>query len=183
MGRGPKAPMAAGLSSGETREHLRGCGGGVGGAHAGGETTRIELRVSPRREGVERARAERARDEPAREPPTWPPAPSGAAAAEQAAAAAASPARPASSSVHPYAPEEGASSLSLTLEEAKRAIRAAGGDVIQVGFLARAYLREREEESESAETAAARERLCALVVKRLKDRKLLAPDGRFELLA
>jgi hypothetical protein len=63
------------------------------------------------------------------------------------------------------------------------AIRAGGGDVIQVGFLARAYLRQREEEPESAETAAARERLCALVAKRLKDRKLLAPDGRFELLA
>jgi hypothetical protein len=156
MGGGPKAPMAAGLSE-ETREHLRGCGGGAGEAHG--------------------------REESATEPPTWPPAPPEAPAAEQAAAAAASPARPASSSVHPSAREEGASSLSLTLEEAKRAIRAAGGDVIQVGFLARAYLRQREEESESAETAAARERLCALVVKRLKDRKLLAPDGRFELLA
>jgi hypothetical protein len=148
-----------------------------------GETTRIELRVWPRRQSVEPASAERAREEPAREPPTRPPAPPGAPAAEQAAAAAASPARPASSSVHPSAPEEGASSLSLTLEEAKRAIRAAGGDVIQVGFLARAYLRQREEEPESPETTAARERLCALVTRRLKDRRLLAPDGRFELLA
>jgi hypothetical protein len=151
----------------------------------------MKLRVWPARKSVGPASAEREREEPARAQPTPPPAPPWAPAAEQAAAAAASRARPASSSARPSAPGEGAPSLageppaelSLTLEEAKTAIRAAGGDVFQVGFLARAYLRQREEEPESAETAVARERLCALLGKRLKDGKLLAPDGRFELLA
>ena len=58
---------------------------------------------------------------------------------------------------------------------------AAGGDVIQVAFLANDYRRHREDEQASAETAAARERLCALIAKRLKDRKLLAAEGTFEL--
>ena len=150
----------------------------------------MKLRVWRRRRSVEPASAERAWEEPATEEPIQPPTPPGAPAAEQTAAPAAPPAKPASASARPSAPcGEGApfsgeppAELSLTLEEAKTAIRAAGGDVIQVGFLARAYLRHREEEPESAETAAARERLCALVAKRLKDRKLLAPDGRFELL-
>ena len=53
---------------------------------------------------------------------------------------------------------------------------------MQVGFLARAYRRQREEEPESRETAVARKRLSELVAKRLRDRKLLEPDGRFELL-
>ena len=72
--------------------------------------------------------------------------------------------------------------VSLTVEEAKTAIRAAGGDVIQIGFLANAYRRQREEEPGSKETAAARRRLSELVAKRLKDRKLLATEGRLELL-
>src|SRR5439155_8445141 len=69
----------------------------------------------------------------------------------------------------------------LTLGEAKTAIRAAGGDVIQVGFLASDYLRQREEEPASADTSVSRERLCALIAKRLKDRQLLAAEGTFEL--
>jgi hypothetical protein len=77
--------------------------------------------------------------------------------------------------------EELPAKLSLTLDEAKEAIRAANGDVIQVGFLAGAYRRSHEEDPRSGETRAARAQLCDLVAKRLKDRKLLAPDGIFEL--
>ena len=71
--------------------------------------------------------------------------------------------------------------LSLTLDEAKEAIRAAKGDVIQVGFLAGVYKRHQEEDARSRETAAARAQLCEVIAKRLRDRKLLAPDGVFEL--
>jgi hypothetical protein len=71
--------------------------------------------------------------------------------------------------------------VALTLAEAKETIRAAKGDVIQVGFLAGAYRRHREEDPTSRETAAARAQLCELIAKRLRDRKLLAPDGVFEL--
>jgi hypothetical protein len=101
------------------------------------------------------------------------------------------PGRPASAFSRPYAPEEeGApvlpaeppATVSLTVDEAKAAIRAAGGDVIQIGFLANAYRRQREEDPASRETAAARERLSELVARRLKDRALLAPEGRLELL-
>jgi hypothetical protein len=80
------------------------------------------------------------------------------------------------------APEaELASKLSLTLDEAKAAIRGAKGDVIQVGFLAGDYKRHQEEDPGSRETAAARAQLCELIATRLRDRKLLAPDGVFEL--
>jgi hypothetical protein len=71
--------------------------------------------------------------------------------------------------------------LSLTLDEAKEAIRAAKGDVIQVGFLAGDYKRHDEEDPGSRETAAARAQLCELIATRLRDRKLLAPDGVLEL--
>jgi hypothetical protein len=71
--------------------------------------------------------------------------------------------------------------LSLTLAEAKEAIRAAKADVIQVGFLAGDYKRHQEEDPRSGETAAARAQLCEVIAKRLRDRKLLAPDGVFEL--
>ncbi len=82
----------------------------------------------------------------------------------------------------PTAPDgEPPAKVSHTLAEAKEAIRAAKGDVIQVGFLGSAYKRHREEDPGSHETAAARAQLCALVAKRLRDRKLLAPDGVFEL--
>jgi hypothetical protein len=135
---------------------------------------------------------ERAREESTTEEPLGPPALPGAPAAEQTAARWAPPSLSASASARPSAPgrevapplpHERPAEVALTLEEAKAAIRAAGGDVYQVGFLARAYLRQREEEPESAATAAARERLCTLVTKRLKDCKLLASHGRFELLA
>jgi hypothetical protein len=82
----------------------------------------------------------------------------------------------------PRAPEEELpAKVSLTLGEAKEAIRAAKGDVIQVGFLAGEYRRHREEDPGSGETAAARAQLCELIAKRLRDRKLLTPDGVFEL--
>jgi hypothetical protein len=82
----------------------------------------------------------------------------------------------------PPAPEaELPARVSLTLEEAKEAIRAAKGDVIQVGFLAGDYKRHQDEDPGSAEARAARAQLCELIATRLRDRKLLAPDGVFEL--
>jgi hypothetical protein len=82
----------------------------------------------------------------------------------------------------PPAPEgEPPVRVSLTLEEAKEAIRAAKGDVIQVGFLAGDYKRHQEEDPASSETTAARKQLCELIATRLRDRKLLAPNGVFEL--
>ena len=143
-----------------------------------------------------RRRDEAAGNEPAPEEPTTEEPPAAAAAREQPEGEQAAPARtpprqPASTFARPYAPAkeespplpaEPPAEVSLTLEEAKKAIRAAGGDVIQIGFLGNAYLRHREEEPESRGTTAARGQLCELVAKRLKDRKLLAPEGRFELL-
>jgi hypothetical protein len=82
----------------------------------------------------------------------------------------------------PAAPdEEIPAKVTLTLAEAKEAIRAAKGDVIQVGFLAGVYRRHQEEDPRSGETAAARTQLCEVIAKRLQDRKLLTPDGVFEL--
>jgi hypothetical protein len=82
----------------------------------------------------------------------------------------------------PPAPEaELPAKVSLTVEEAKEAIRAAKGDVIQVGFLAAEYKRHQDEDPRSSATAAARKQLCDVIAKRLRDRKLLAPDGVFEL--
>jgi hypothetical protein len=140
----------------------------------------MKLRLWPRRR-VEPP-AEEAQQEAPPAPPTEP---------EQTPSAAARPRQHASTFARPYAPDaeeapalpaEPPASASLTLEEAKAAIRAAGGDVIQIGFLANAYLRHRADEPGSRETAAARERLRELVATRLKDRKLLAPQGRLELL-
>jgi outer membrane biosynthesis protein TonB len=71
--------------------------------------------------------------------------------------------------------------VTLTIDEAKGVIKEAGGDVIQVGFLASAYRRNLQEDPESQETAAARKRLRELVGTRLKDRGLLAADGVLEL--
>ena len=81
----------------------------------------------------------------------------------------------------PAPDEELPARVSLTLTEAKDVIRAAKGDVIQIGFLAGAYRRQQEEDPRSRETAAARARLCELIAQRLRDRQLLAPDGVFEL--
>ena len=78
-------------------------------------------------------------------------------------------------------PEPAPATVELTIDEAKGAIKEAGGDVIQVGFLSSAYRRHLQEDPESAETAASRKRLRELVSKRLKDRGLLASDGTFEL--
>ena len=152
------------------------------------EEERIVLHRSPR---IFWQSEERAREESATVEPLQPSVPPGAPGPEETVAPASPSAPPASASARPsglgreaapFRPGERPAEVALTLEEAKRAIRAAGGDVIQVGFLARAYLRQREEEPESAATAAARERLCELVATRLRDRKLLAPEGRFELL-
>ena len=71
--------------------------------------------------------------------------------------------------------------ITLTIDEAKGVIKEAGGDVIQVGFLASAYRRQFEEDPQSAETAASRKKLRELVGQRLKDRGLLASDGVLEL--
>jgi hypothetical protein len=71
--------------------------------------------------------------------------------------------------------------VTLTIDEAKGVIKEAGGDVIQVGFLASAYRRNLEEDPASSETAASHKRLRELVGKRLKDRGLLASDGTLEL--
>src|SRR4051812_45873396 len=71
--------------------------------------------------------------------------------------------------------------VTLTIDEAKGVIKDAGGDVIQVGFLASAYRRNLEDDPHSQETAASRKRLRELVGKRLKDRGLLASDGVLEL--
>ena len=71
--------------------------------------------------------------------------------------------------------------LTLTIDEAKGVIKEAGGDVIQVGFLASAYRRNLEDDPHSQETAASRKRLRELVGKRLKDRGLLASDWILEL--
>jgi hypothetical protein len=78
-------------------------------------------------------------------------------------------------------PQTAPGQVSLTIEEAKDAIREAGGDVIQVGFLASAYRRHFHDDPHSSETAASRNKLRDLVGKRLKDRGLLAADGTFEL--
>jgi hypothetical protein len=96
-----------------------------------------------------------------------------------------SPALPPAAEPEPPAPppeEEPPARLSLSLDGAKAAIREAKGDVIQVGFLAGVYRRDLEDDPRSAETAAARRRLCDLVATRLRDRKLLAADGISELL-
>jgi hypothetical protein len=78
----------------------------------------------------------------------------------------------------PSAPaDELPAKVSLSLDEAKDAIRAAKGDVIQVGFLAGAYQRQQEEDPRSRETATARVQLCEVIATRLRDRKLLAPEG------
>jgi hypothetical protein len=77
--------------------------------------------------------------------------------------------------------EELPAKLSLTFDEAKEAIRAAYGDVIQAGFLAGAYRRSHEEDPRSGETRAARAQLCDLVAKRLKDSQ--APGARRDLRA
>ena len=78
-------------------------------------------------------------------------------------------------------PDATPAQVALTIDEAKEAIREAGGDVIQVGFLASAYRRHFEEDPNSAETANSRKKLRDLVGKRLKDRGLLTADGTVEL--
>jgi hypothetical protein len=129
----------------------------------------MKLRLWPRRVRVEPAPEEITPEEPAA-PPELEPEP------EPELELPSAPPPPS-----PSEEEELPAIVTLTLEEAKDAIRAASGDVIQVGFLAGAYKRSQDEDPRSAETRAARAQLCELVAKRLKDRKLLAPDGIFEL--
>ena len=88
---------------------------------------------------------------------------------------------PAEQHTHPEPEPEAPAQVTLTIDEAKGVIKEAGGDIIQVGFLASAYRRNLEEDPESQETAASRKRLRELVGKRLKDRGLLASDGIVEL--
>ena len=73
-------------------------------------------------------------DEPAPEPVDEPPA---------------EPAEP-----EPEPEPEVPAQVTLTIDEAKGVIKEAGGDVIQVGFLASAYRRNLEEDPESRETIA-----------------------------
>jgi hypothetical protein len=127
----------------------------------------MKLRLWPRRTGVEPAHEDTTTAEPAA--PSEPePAPE-----RERPAPIAQPSPP--------APEELPAKVTLTLDQAKAAIRAAKGDVIQVGFLAADYKRHQEDDPRSADTTAARRLLCDLVAKRLRDRRLLAPDGIFEL--
>jgi len=88
---------------------------------------------------------------------------------------------PAQQHTQPEPEPEAPAQVTLTIDEAKGVIKEAGGDVIQVGFLASAYRRNLEDDPESQETAASRKRLRELVGKRLKDRGLLASDGIVEL--
>ena len=151
----------------------------------------MKLRLWPRRRRDEPAGEETPAEEELGEEPAPAPVPPPPPEAEPPAPPRARPGQPARGFARPYSQEKEAApalpgeppaAVSLTIDEAKAAIRAAGGDVIQIGFLARAYLRQREEEPAGREAAAARQRLCDLVAKRLEDRKLLAPEGRFELL-
>jgi hypothetical protein len=68
--------------------------------------------------------------------------------------------------------------ISLSLEEAKAALRAAGADTIQVGFLARACARSEE----GPEREAAHALLLATLEGRLRSRGLVEEGQRFELL-
>ena len=68
--------------------------------------------------------------------------------------------------------------ISLSLEEATVALRAAGADTIQVGFLARAYARSEE----GPEREAARRLFLATLEGRLRSRGLLEEGQCFELL-
>jgi hypothetical protein len=88
---------------------------------------------------------------------------------------------PAHQHTQPEWEPEAPAQVTLTIDEAKGVIKEAGGDVIQVGFLASAYRRNLEDDPESQETAASRKRLRELVGKRLKDRGLLASDGIVDL--
>ena len=135
-----------------------------------GKDRSMKLRLWPKREQA-------AEPEPAPAPgdpePVVEPEPAPVVEEQPPAAAAPEPVAPG-----PSGPPE---SVSMTIDEAKAVIKAAQGDVIQIGFLTSAYQRHREEDPGSAETAAARKRLAELVGKRLKDRDLLAASGSFEL--
>ena len=130
----------------------------------------MKFRLWPRREAPEPELEEA--------PPT-PPAPEPEPVSEPAPVGATPP--PAPLVEREPEPEPAPAMVALTIDEAKGAIKEAGGDVIQVGFLASAYRRHLQEDAHSAETAASRKRLRELVGQRLKDRGLLASDGTFEL--
>jgi hypothetical protein len=76
----------------------------------------------------------------------------------------------------PTAPADVPAPLSLTLEEATTALRAAGADTIRVGFLARAYAR-----AGDAQRVEARLLLVSVLEERLRTRDLLLPGQGFEL--
>jgi hypothetical protein len=76
----------------------------------------------------------------------------------------------------PMAPADVPAPLSLTLEEATTALRAAGADTIRVGFLARAYAR-----AGDAQRVEARSLLVSVLEERLRARDLLLPGQGFEL--
>jgi hypothetical protein len=68
------------------------------------------------------------------------------------------------------------SELTMTLEEAVAALRAAGSDGVRIGFLSREYRRAAEDDG-----VAARRKLVAVLTDELRSRGLLAENGRFEL--
>jgi hypothetical protein len=142
----------------------------------------MKFRLWPRREPSEPTAGEGEAPPPtqtAPEPAPAPPAPVETASPPAAPVHAAP--SPAETSTPPADEPDAPAKITLTIDEAKGVIREAGGDVIQVGFLASAYRRHLEEDPGSSETAASRKRLRELVSKRLKDRGLLAPDGVLEL--
>ena len=83
---------------------------------------------------------------------------------------------PAPDAPPPPAPAVPPAPLSLTLEEATTALRAAGADTIRVGFLARAYAR-----AGDAQRVEARSLLVSVLEERLRARDLLVAGQGFEL--
>jgi hypothetical protein len=86
------------------------------------------------------------------------------------------PHEPASEAPAPPAHAAPPGPLSLTLEEATSALRAAGADTIRVGFLARAYAR-----AGDMQRVEARSLLVSVLEERLRARDLLLPGQGFEL--
>lgn len=142
----------------------------------------MKFRLWPRREPSEPTVGEEEAPPPTQAAPTPAPAPLAPVETAPPPAALVHVAPPPAETPTPPTDEPDApAKITLTIDEAKGVIREAGGDVIQVGFLASAYRRHLEEDPASSETAASRKRLRELVSKRLKDRGLLAPDGVLEL--
>lgn len=81
-------------------------------------------------------------------------------------------------------PAAAPASLSLTWPDAVELVRSRRGDVFEIQFLGREYdrLRASDDPSLASRVEAARERLRAVVERRLQAKGLLEPGGRLELL-